>query len=566
MAVLYGTTETGETIPIQANSSGQLVAMGLQGVQGPPGQQGQQGEQGPPGPEGNIYDQLPPDPWEGAFLGWQAGELAWLGEEPIILPPQTVGPITEVDQLNQILTCEGDTNFQNLIANLDVVMTDKNGETLSFNPSTGPITEKDTEDDRWLLAVAAEANTWQSVTYGNGKFVAVSNDGTNQVMWSTDGIQWNSASAAKPYSWYSVTYGAGKFVAVAYSGENRVMWSTDGINWNAANAAEANNWYSVTYGNGKFVAVSYAGTNQVMWSTDAINWNAASAAEPNTWFSVTYGDGKFVAVSRSGGNQVMWSTDAINWYTASAAEANSWFSVTYGDGKFVAVSNDGTNRVMRSTDAVNWYSSFAAEANSWFSVTYGDDKFVAVSNDGTNQVMWSTDAVNWYSVSAGAANNWQSVTYGNDKFVAVSTGGTNRVMYSATGTGENVLKLTASTGSDSSNLEFLLVGDQVSQQSYNSYGEVSSIDTDTITLKNYGGTWAKGAPIIGPDKSGTGRLLTTPSLTAPKLFLTRSNFQWISGDVYVTQPETKVARWVVLDHNRLLRSVNRDWSTGTPSS
>ncbi len=195
----------------------------------------------------------------------------------------------------------------------------------------------------WNAAPAAENNLWYGVTYGNGKFVAVAINGTNKVMYSTDGVDWTSAASAGSGDWFSVTYGNGKFVAVANNGTNRVMWSTDGISWTAAVAAEANGWTSVTYGDGKFVAVSGSGANQVMYSTDGISWTSASAAEANGWNIVTHGNGKFVAVANNGTNRVMWSTDGISWTSALAAEANSWRSVTYGDGKFVAVANSGTN-------------------------------------------------------------------------------------------------------------------------------------------------------------------------------------------------------------------------------
>ena len=46
-------------------------------------------------------------------------------------------------------------------------------------------------------------------------------------MYSTDGINWTTASAAAD-DWRSVTYGDGKFVAVAQSGTNRVMYSLTG--------------------------------------------------------------------------------------------------------------------------------------------------------------------------------------------------------------------------------------------------------------------------------------------------------------------------------------------------
>ena len=56
--VLLGTQSNGETLPVQVDAFGRLVAEGLQGAQGP------EGPEGPQGPPGEI--ELPPDPYEGA--------------------------------------------------------------------------------------------------------------------------------------------------------------------------------------------------------------------------------------------------------------------------------------------------------------------------------------------------------------------------------------------------------------------------------------------------------------------------------------------------------------------
>ena len=279
---------------------------------------------------------------------------------------------------------------------------------------------------------APEDNFWRAVTYGDGKFVAISMNGTNQVMHSSDGINWSSASAPSG-SWRSITYGNGKFVAVARGGTNYAMYSSDGINWSAASVPEQNSFDEVTYGNGKFVAVAYSGTNRVMYSSDGINWSSASAAQNIEWYSVAYGNGKFVAVGGTGTNRVMYSSDGINWSSGVPAEDATWMSITYGNGIFVAVAQTGTNRVMYSSDGENWSSASPAEDNQWQSVTYGNGIFVAVAQNGTNRVMYSSDGENWSSASA-EDNQWQSVIYGGDKFVAVAYYGPNHIMYSHNGT------------------------------------------------------------------------------------------------------------------------------------
>ena len=75
-------------------------------------------------------------------------------------------------------------------------------------------------------------------------------------MVSGNGVDWTPADAAEANSWKSVTFGAGKFVAVSSDGINRVMTSTDGVTWSPQTAAENNLWQSVTYGNGQYIAIA----------------------------------------------------------------------------------------------------------------------------------------------------------------------------------------------------------------------------------------------------------------------------------------------------------------------
>ena len=187
--------------------------------------------------------------------------------------------------------------------------------------------------DWWETELPASAN-WFSITYGNGKFVAVAS--SNRAAYSTDGITWTAATLQANVNWYSVTYGNGKFVAVAYN-SNRAAYSTDGITWTAATLPASASWYFVAYGNGKFVAVTY-NNNKAAYSADGITWIAATLPASVNWRSVTYGNGKFVAVSGDASNKAAYSTDGITWTAATLPASANWYSVAYGNGKFVAVS------------------------------------------------------------------------------------------------------------------------------------------------------------------------------------------------------------------------------------
>ena len=163
-------------------------------------------------------------------------------------------------------------------------------------------------------------------------------------MYSDDGINWVGVSATEKNSWNSVTYGNGKFVAVASTGTNRVMWSPDGITWTAAAAPLDNPYTSVTFGEGRFVAVANGGTMSVMYSTDAINWTAVDSAENNGWYSITYGDGKFVAVAINGDDRIQWSltgTGATETVSSTSITTSASTSLTDLEGNSTMTDENG---------------------------------------------------------------------------------------------------------------------------------------------------------------------------------------------------------------------------------
>ena len=66
---------------------------------------------------------------------------------------------------------------------------------------------------------------WRDVTYGDGKFVAVTGNSTDIAAYSTDGISWTQTTLPADDYWQSVTYGNDKFVAVANGLTNIAAYS-----------------------------------------------------------------------------------------------------------------------------------------------------------------------------------------------------------------------------------------------------------------------------------------------------------------------------------------------------
>jgi hypothetical protein len=233
----------------------------------------------------------------------------------------------------------------------------------------------------WTAQTAAAANSWRSVTYGNGLFVAVASNGTNRVMTSPDGINW-TAQTVPLREWYSVTYGNGLYVA---TGDERVMTSQDGINWTIYSVGLQSIWFSVTYGNNLFVAASIDSEDEFLTSSDGVNWTTRNPPVRSYRLqSITYGNGLFLAVAYSvseGDEQVMTSPDGINWTSHTVAGTGDWQSVAYGNGRFVAVGASGAPRVMISPDGFTPSVSIAADPGN--SIAAGTPvTFTATPTDG----------------------------------------------------------------------------------------------------------------------------------------------------------------------------------------
>lgn len=323
----------------------------------------------------------------------------------------------------------------------------------------------------WQAETTPQDKTWKSVAFGNGKYVAVQDDGTGvyDLMYSPDGVTWTAVSTSFIADWTAVTYGNGKFVAVASASDNytigisdgdtmatsggddiiadtnaRVMISYDGITWYEQSSAAPYAWSGVCYGASGFVAVANGdgGTTQAMTSSDGLTWTLRStpASQSNhNWRSVAYGNGVYVAVASGGsgtGNKAMYSADGITWTASSTpSDPAGCVSVAYGNGTFVAVAAVSASNVlaaMTSTDGATWTARTTAN-DDWTAVTYGNAVFTAVGNSGVaaNSVMTSTDGVTWTNATAASTNAWSGISFGNNTFVAVSSTGTgNQVMIS----------------------------------------------------------------------------------------------------------------------------------------
>jgi hypothetical protein len=273
------------------------------------------------------------------------------------------------------------------------------------------------------------SSSWNSITYGSGKFVAVgSNSAGNagRAMYSTDGINWTLGSGvpATATSWSTVTYGNGIFVATS---TNYIMYSSDGINWNSASTSLVGQIMNGgAYGNGRFVVSYY---NGFVYSVDGSHWTVVSLGWTRS--HIIFANGNFMALEFDPNLGV--SSDGVNWsYLNDANVGNtSLGSLAYGNGTYVATSGAGVQHSVYSTNGGVSWSSISMPTEPYLGLVYGNGLFIGLGYDLSTYVpqgIYSNDAKSWTAFSSLPSGRWDSLTYGNGEFVAVAA--TGQAMYS----------------------------------------------------------------------------------------------------------------------------------------
>lgn len=304
----------------------------------------------------------------------------------------------------------------------------------------------------FVARTTAEDNSWRGLCWSPELrvWVAVSTNGTNRVMTSTDGVSWTARSAAADNMWADVCWSPELmlFVAVGYSGTgNRVMTSPDGITWTIRTSAGDKSWTKVIWVAAitKFVAIAYnSGTDCVMTSPDGITWTLRTASNEAYWEDLCYSPelGLIVAVSGASTTyRVMTSPDGITWTGRSLPTeiaSNQWGGIAWSPSLslFAAVSYAGTYKVMTSPDGLTWTARTAATTNNWYKIIWSPEfqHFVACSITGVgNRIMYSRDGISWYSGISANDYSWYTLGYSTTlaQVVCLSTTGTgNRCMTS----------------------------------------------------------------------------------------------------------------------------------------
>ncbi len=286
----------------------------------------------------------------------------------------------------------------------------------------------------------------------NGKRLVAPDATSDVVAYSDDGgMTWHKSNPLPEIDdggWVSITYGNGRFVAVPYIDENAeytiTAWSLDGKTWYPSNRFQSAGVVSVTYGEWndedgnmvkRFVAMGVE-TDIGAWSDDGVTWyptNVLPVIPPDSDSALVYGNGRFVFASL-GDKIAMYSDDGINWNLASGADlfpsAAGLRSMAYGNGRFVVVGiNDDAQSeseaiaVAYSDDGKTWHRSTAPmPLVAPIAVSFANGYFIAAGYNmfETFDAMYSADGINWYQSNGLPTMNYAyAVGGGGGKFVSI---------------------------------------------------------------------------------------------------------------------------------------------------
>lgn len=362
-------------------------------------------------------------------------------------------------------------------------------------------------------------DTIESVSYGNGTFVAVSGGG--RVETSPDGVTWTAQSSPIAGQINGSTFGNGLFVIAGQAGA--LATSPNGIAWTSRTSNFGLGTITgLTYGNNLYVAT---GDNVIVTSPDGVTWTSRSSGQGagSNLYSAAYGNGTYIVAGVSSTNTpiLSYSTNGTTWTSVATGFGSSTIAAAaYGNGLFVIGGFSG--QIMTSPNGTTWTSRTSGfGATNILGLTYGDGLFVAVGIGG--KISTSPDGINWTLQTSGITFNQSGVGYGNGVYVTVGQPG--KIATNSLPVGGTALTI---AGADT---DGFAVGNLISNGltgASAASGTITAINGTSVTVAPPSANWANGQNLyrgqtIVNVTGDTGNLVSYP--VAQALLATSSTYQ-----------------------------------------
>ena len=225
--------------------------------------------------------------WTNPTIGTQIGVYSlsygngvWVaaGSDGSLVSPQFASAVSSdngVTWTSTIHSSFGSGSFQSLVF--------ANGAFFASSSTSGVF--KSTDGITWVQQSSLPAGI-VDFAFGNQTFVALNVYGA--IYTSSDSVNWSQRRTDDGDTWKSVFFGNGTFVALASnSGGDNVMYSIDSTHWIRLSGVPNYGWQYGAYGNGLFVAVGSSGASMVSKNVGVSVFSSSLYSDPNnigqTW-------------------------------------------------------------------------------------------------------------------------------------------------------------------------------------------------------------------------------------------------------------------------------------------
>jgi photosystem II stability/assembly factor-like uncharacterized protein len=219
-------------------------------------------------------------------------------------------------------------------------------------------------------------NTFYSVDYGNGMFVAVGAGGN--IVTSADGASWDLRSSGVDKALHGAAHVSGS-IWVAVGAQGTIIRSTDnGATWSAISSLASSELRGVAVGGSYVMAV---GEGEVVVSSDlGVTWTVFIPSVSTTLNAVVYRESYFY-IAGDASTILKFAGDGTEEVQSSPTVAD-FKGITYTGtgGLLVAVGDDGAT--ITSQSGTTWDAQDSGlEEGDFLGIGYGDNRLVAVGKD-----------------------------------------------------------------------------------------------------------------------------------------------------------------------------------------
>ena len=247
--------------------------------------------------------------------------------------------------------------------------------------------------------VTVGSDTWNSVAWGEGTYVAV---GDSTAIISTNANSWSTVNAKGK----GIIYGNDEFIAVL---GDKTYTSTDetGEEWDVSpSLAENTEFTDISYGSSKYVIVGSSSTagGFYSYSSNGTTWSTTYVTMTPT--KVNYVQGNFIT---GGSSYIGVIPEGAGQFYRKNASGKIWYNATYGNNLHVVSGSAGALAKFESANSSPIKMTVGSKA--WYGVSYreilGVKYFIAVGEDG--YITTSADGSTWTTPVQVGTSTWRDI-------------------------------------------------------------------------------------------------------------------------------------------------------------